>query len=203
MKGRSADTILPEHQALAVGDIVPTDPNGGFEVRILEPERALVLFVDSEIVARRTDEARIDAASTPGLAASGRFMQASMPPEFAVSWAIVLQPLDGGRTRLIERVRATYASTTARHTRLRADARLRRVPHDAPPDARPRSASHALRGGPAGPRPDDDTAAATWLAGEPDERHDLTDVVPAPPTREGPAPANGHAPDLAEATPAP
>ncbi len=50
--------------------------------------------------------------STPGLAASGRFMQASMPPEFAVSWAIVLQPLDGGRTRLIERVRAKYGSET-------------------------------------------------------------------------------------------
>ena len=112
MKGRSADTILPEHQALAVGDIVPTDPNGGFEVRVLEPERALVLFVDNEIVARRPSEARIDAASTPGLAASGRFMQVSMPPEFAVSWAIVLQPLDGGRTRLIERVRAAYGSTT-------------------------------------------------------------------------------------------
>ncbi len=203
MKGRSTDTILPEHQALAVGDTVPTDPNGGFEVRILEPERALVLFVNSEIVARRTGEARVDAASTPGLAASGRFMQASMSPEFAVSWAIVLQPLDGGRTRLIERVRATYASTTrgtrafgpmlgfgvflmtrrqmlglaARATRYAADP-LAHVPTTTP-------------------------AAATWLAGEPDERHDLTDVVPAPPTREGPAPANGHAPDLAEATPAP
>ncbi len=71
-----------------------------------------MLLVDDEIVARRTDQARIDATSTPGLAASGRFMQASMPPEFAVSWAIILQPLDGGRTRLIERVRAAYGSTT-------------------------------------------------------------------------------------------
>ena len=91
---------------------MPTDPNGGFEVKVVEPERALVLLVDNEIVARRPDQTRIDAASTPGLAASGRFMQASMPPEFAVSWAMVLQPLDGGRTRLIERVRATYGSTT-------------------------------------------------------------------------------------------
>ena len=38
MQGRSADAILPEHQALAVGDIVPTDPNGGFEVKALEPD---------------------------------------------------------------------------------------------------------------------------------------------------------------------
>ena len=110
MKGRSADAILPEYQALAVGDIIPTDPNGGFEVKVIEPERALVLLVNNEIVARRTDRVRIDAAATPGLAASGRFMQASMPPEFAVSWAMVLQPLEGGRTRLIERVRASYLS---------------------------------------------------------------------------------------------
>ena len=117
MKGRSTDTILPEHQALAVGDIIPTDPNGGFEVKVIEPERALVLLVNNEIVARRTDAGRIDAAATPGLAASGRFMQASMSPEFAVSWAIVLQPLDGGRTRLIERVRATLRVHDAWHTR--------------------------------------------------------------------------------------
>jgi hypothetical protein len=206
MKGRSADSILPEHQTLAVGDIVPTDPNGGFEVKVIEPERALVLLVNNEIAARRTDRARIDAAATPGLAASGRFMQASMPPEFAVSWAIVLEPLEGGRTRLIERVRASYVSPTRgrRGTRALAPAlgfgvflmtrrqmlglAARATRYAADPLA------HVATMTP---------AAATWLAGDPDERHDLTDVVPTPPTREGPAPANGHAPDLAEATPAP
>ena len=126
MKGSSADAILPEHQTLAVGDIVPTDPNGGFEVKVLEPERALVLFVDNEIVARRPDQKRIDAAATPGLAASGRFMQASMPPQFAVSWAMVLQPLDGGRTRLIERVRASFARQRPTRAASAARARSRR-----------------------------------------------------------------------------
>ena len=201
MQGRSADTILPGHQALAVGDIVPTDPNGGFEVKALEPERALVLFVNSEIVARRTDGARIDAVSTPGLAASGRFMQASMPPEFAVSWAIVLQPLDGGRTRLIERVRASYGASTrgarafgpmlafgvflmTRRQMLGLAERATRL------------AADPLAHAPATP------PAATSLSGDPDEQRDLTDVVPTSPTREGPAPANGHVPDLAEVTPA-
>ena len=89
-------------------------------------------------------------ASSPGLAASGRFMQASMPPEFAVSWAIVLQPLEGGRTRLIERVRAAYGATTRGDARVRADARLRRVPDDPAPDAGHRRASAAIRGRSAG-----------------------------------------------------
>ena len=39
-------------------------------------------------------------------------MAASMPPEFAVTWAIVLEPLDGGRTRLIERIRGSFGQAT-------------------------------------------------------------------------------------------
>ncbi len=110
MKGKSADAILPEFQSLAVGDIVPTDPKGGFEVKAVEPERALVLFVDQEVVAARMAADEGGEATPAGLAASGRFMKASVPPKFAVSWAIVLQPQDGGRTRLIERVRAQFES---------------------------------------------------------------------------------------------
>jgi hypothetical protein len=114
MKGRSADAILPEHQSLAVGDIVPTDPAGGFEVKVLDPERALVLMVDDELVARRRTPVEGDGeATTAGLEASGRFMQASMPPRFAVSWAFVLRPLDGGRTRLVERMRGSFGEATA------------------------------------------------------------------------------------------
>jgi hypothetical protein len=113
MKGKSTDAILPEFQTLAVGDTVPTDPKGGFEAKVVEPEHALVLFIDQEIAARRmATQAEGDASTPAGLAASGRFMQASVPPEFAVSWAIVLQPLEGGRTRLIERVRAHFVSPT-------------------------------------------------------------------------------------------
>jgi hypothetical protein len=119
MKGRSADQILPEFQSLAVGDLVPTDPAGGFVVQLVEPERALVLLVDSEIAARQRGPAAAGATETQdegpaGLEASGRFLQASMPPEFAVSWAFVLEPRDGGRrTRLVERIRGRFGSASS------------------------------------------------------------------------------------------
>jgi hypothetical protein len=111
MKGRSADEILPEYQALAVGDMVPTDPGGGFVVRVLEPGRALVLGIDEEILARRDASGNVG-LEAPGLAASGTFMKAAVPPEFRASWAFVLEPIDGGRTRLIERFRAWFGAST-------------------------------------------------------------------------------------------
>ncbi len=112
MRGGSADEIRPEWQQLAVGDVVPTDPDGGFEVRALEPGRALVLTVDNELVARQRGMSTATDGVPVGLATSGRFMQASMPSEFAVSWAFVLEPLDGDRTRLIERVRGRFGQGT-------------------------------------------------------------------------------------------
>jgi hypothetical protein len=107
MRGRSADGIHPEWQGLAVGDVLPTDPGGGFVVRELIPERALVVFADSDLVAeqRGTAGVEVPVAEAPGLAASGRFMGAAMPPRFGASWAFVLEPAGDGQTRLIERVR--------------------------------------------------------------------------------------------------
>lgn len=104
MKGASSEAILPEHQALAVDDIVPTDPGGGFMVKAVEPERALVLSIDPEIIARRKDIA-VPAAEAPGLAVSGRFLGMATPPQFRASWSFVLEPLGGGQTRLLERFR--------------------------------------------------------------------------------------------------
>ena len=46
MRGRSADRIVEAWQDLAVGDVIPTHPGGGFEVRLLVRNRALVLFGD-------------------------------------------------------------------------------------------------------------------------------------------------------------
>jgi hypothetical protein len=107
MKGSSAGSILPEHQSLAVGDIVPTDPSGGFEVKVVDPGRALVLYVDAaSVAARREAGAGEGAEATPaGLAASGRFLETATPPDFAASWAFSLRPEPDGSTRLIERVR--------------------------------------------------------------------------------------------------
>jgi hypothetical protein len=113
MKGSSATEIRPELQSLAVGDTVPTDPGGGFVVRIIEPGRALVLGVDEEILARRTPEGTRLTAEAPGLAASGRFLEASVPPEFRAAWAFVVEPTGDGRTRLIERFSAWFGASTA------------------------------------------------------------------------------------------
>ncbi len=106
MRGKSADRLMPEYSTLAVGDIVPTDPDGGFAVKVLEPDRALVLYVDAEMVAARklSDRGAAGEAVPAGLAASGRFLDSATPPDFAVSWAFSLNGEDGG-TRLIERVR--------------------------------------------------------------------------------------------------
>lgn len=78
----SADHILPEYQALEVGDVVPDGPPGTafFTVRALQPERALVLLDDA-------------GTHIPGT---------------AFSWAFVLEPLDSHRTRAQVRTRGTY-----------------------------------------------------------------------------------------------
>ncbi len=115
MKGKSAGAILPEFQTLAVGDLVPTHPGGGFEVRALEPGHAVSLYFDSEMVrsqaaATNARAADADAAeATPvNLQAGGALMGAAQPTEFAVSWTFVVEPLPDDQTRLIERVRIRF-----------------------------------------------------------------------------------------------
>lgn len=107
MRGSSATGVRDELQGLAVGDIVPTHPDGGFEARIVEPDRALVLFTDTALVTRQAGGPKSGEEMPPGLAASGRIL-ASTPQEFAASWAFVLEPLNDGRTRLLERFRIWY-----------------------------------------------------------------------------------------------
>jgi hypothetical protein len=102
MRGSSATRIVDEWQQLSVGDVVPTHPGGGFAVKVLEPDRALVLYADSALM-RPSDETGTADVPT-GLAASGAFMSAT-PGDFAASWAFVLEPLGARQTRLIERMR--------------------------------------------------------------------------------------------------
>jgi hypothetical protein len=116
MDGSSADRILPEHQSLAVDDVVPVGPEGGFVVRHVEPDRSLVLFVSDEVLASQRPAAAApagDGGVPAGLAASGRFLETATPPSFAASWAFVLRPLPEGRTRLLERVRVEMGEGTA------------------------------------------------------------------------------------------
>ena len=89
MDGKSgASAIMPEFQELKVGDIMPTHPGGGFLVKVVEAEQALVLYTDTALLRSQ----------------SGREENESYP-EIQASWAFYLQPEDGG-TRLIERFRA-------------------------------------------------------------------------------------------------
>ncbi len=111
MKGASVDAIVPELQNLAVGDFVPNAPDTAFEVKAVEPGRALVLYADEQLVERQVAAAREkreggDAveATPANLQAAGKMMPSMRG--FAFSWAFVLEPLDGGtRTRLVERLR--------------------------------------------------------------------------------------------------
>jgi hypothetical protein len=114
MRGRSSEAIVPEWQSLAVGQTIPAWPGGGFEVVQIEPDHALVLYLDDEIAARQAAEARATATGgvgaeplTPGMAASTAILR-TQPRRFRASWAFVLDPIDGGRTRLIERFRIEY-----------------------------------------------------------------------------------------------
>jgi hypothetical protein len=114
MKGASAAAILPEFQSLVVGDIVPTHPNGGFEVKVVEPERALVLYLDNELVKSQITAAvaekgkdaleDIEEDVPGGLQVGGAMFDTSMP-EFRATWSFILEPEAGGKTRLIERYR--------------------------------------------------------------------------------------------------
>jgi len=112
MKGRSAEAIVPEWQSIAAGDTLPAWPGGGFEVAQIEPEHALVLYLDDKIVAAAERLARETAAdgvgstatTPPGLAASEAILR-TQPRQFRVSWAFVLEPIDERTTRLLVRGR--------------------------------------------------------------------------------------------------
>jgi hypothetical protein len=121
MRGKSEDRILPAWQKIALGDVIPTSPTTGFVVKLVDEGRALALFSDTALVASQGVEA-VQAASSDegdietvpaGLAATGSILR-SAPDEFAASWTFVLEPLDGGRTRLIERFRVRFGEAGPR-----------------------------------------------------------------------------------------
>ncbi|HYL40973.1 MAG TPA: hypothetical protein VET90_06670 [Candidatus Binatus sp.] len=118
MNHPSLDHIEPALQSLAVGDTVPTHPGGGFEVRVLEPERALVLYLDRaamlEQAKRSADAGSSTAAAPANLKATGAALERSMPGDFAASWAFVLEPIGDDRTRLVERFRIRMEPAASR-----------------------------------------------------------------------------------------
>ncbi|MBL9016597.1 MAG: hypothetical protein JNL83_20590 [Myxococcales bacterium] len=75
---RSADRIIPELQHLAEGDVLPARPTGSEGFQVI----------------------RI----VPGRA----IVLSGISPDWAGTWAFALEPLEGGRTRLVTRYRAAY-----------------------------------------------------------------------------------------------
>jgi hypothetical protein len=105
-KHPSADTIMPEFQSLQAGDILPFGVGSGFRAAVVEPERALVLYLDTELARELLDKAVAEGEMPePGRTSF---------PDFAVSWAFFLQPSEGG-TRLVERFRAKTPGNAAAH----------------------------------------------------------------------------------------
>jgi hypothetical protein len=105
----SADTILDEFQDLAEGDLVPTHPQGGFVARTVEPNEALVLFLDDAMIREQVEELVADAADAVEERGSDADLGVDLDdmPPYRVSMAFELEELPGGRTRLVERVRAS------------------------------------------------------------------------------------------------
>jgi hypothetical protein len=118
IKGSSADSILPDFQELAVGDIVPTHKGGGFVAKVVEPGRALVLYLDNELVQSQMEAAvaekgeaalgDIDEDVPGGLQFMGAMGDKAMP-EFRATWTFILEPEGEGKTRLVERFRVWTA----------------------------------------------------------------------------------------------
>jgi len=112
MNRPSSSDIDPSLAYVDVGDILPTHPSGGFEVRIAEPPHALVVFSDTELVRRQAEEADADAeaANPANIQATGAFLENAQPADFTASWAFVVQPRPDGTSRLIERFRVRFGA---------------------------------------------------------------------------------------------
>jgi proline iminopeptidase len=89
----SAERIVPELQALEVGDVLPIKGAGddGFTVLAIDPPRALVLGDPSLLPGHAPEQA----------------------PKVRATWAFALEPAAGGATELFARVRVAYEPSGA------------------------------------------------------------------------------------------
>jgi hypothetical protein len=119
IQGASSFRILPQFQDLKVDDIVPTHPGGGFKVSRLEPNQALVLYLDSDLVRTQAEAATSgDGPENPAnIEVTGALMKNTQPAEFSATWAFVLEELPSGQTRLIERFRVRFGESDQPWTR--------------------------------------------------------------------------------------
>lgn len=109
----SALAIEQRWQSLAVGDVMPTHPGGGFVVKVLDPPHAMVLYLDRAMVEEQERAAKDApdagatgvATATTNVRATSAYLGQAVQGDFAASWAFALESREGGGTRLIERFR--------------------------------------------------------------------------------------------------
>lgn len=108
---KSANRLLPEHQHVAVGDLICDGPDYAsyFRAEHVDPARALVYR--SIRHPRRGSPIEIDDPESPArveqqLLAGGTYVD--------FTWALTLNTLPGDRTRLLVRTRANYAPRSLR-----------------------------------------------------------------------------------------
>ncbi len=106
----SALTIEERWQSLAVGDLAPTHPDGGFEVKVLDAPHSMVLYLDRAMVEaqeRAAEETKRGgvAAATANVRATSGYLSQAVQGDFAASWAFRVEPRGEGKSRLIERFR--------------------------------------------------------------------------------------------------
>ncbi|HJT64625.1 MAG TPA: hypothetical protein VJ839_07650 [Candidatus Limnocylindria bacterium] len=119
MQGSSATRLMPEWQELKVGDVMPTHPGGGFVVSSVEPHRALVLYLDTDLVRSQVEAAKASSVDDgpANIRATGALLENTQPVDFSATWAFILDELPGGQTRLIERFRVRFGETDKPWTR--------------------------------------------------------------------------------------
>ena len=111
----SAREILPEFQELKAGDMMPTYPGFSFEVKTVEPEHAIVLFADTALTRNQMmDAARAEVADKPDIDADEVAEAVRQMPDFAGSWAFILQPEGEDKTRLISGSESRLPATPRR-----------------------------------------------------------------------------------------
>ncbi|HEY6102070.1 MAG TPA: hypothetical protein VI007_02470 [bacterium] len=105
--------VLPQFQTLTAGATLPTHAGGGFRVVSVEPQRALVLYVDDQMAREQAAAYNGNGHKVAATISAGP-PDASIPP-FALSWSFLLEPLSAQRTRLIARYRLALAASARGH----------------------------------------------------------------------------------------
>jgi len=102
--GHYSTRIVPELQGIKVGDKIFINPAVGYVVARTEPAKAFVLLARGDTTKKTGGDIAPDAP----------FAAADRPAEYINdSWAWIIQPADGGKTRLILRMRNDERGGTA------------------------------------------------------------------------------------------